>query len=88
MEAIERSTGASGLVEEAVQEWLKRKRNGSGYRKGSRPPEDRRQFLAWPEGKLLMNLILAALSANVTATSLLEQAVAKWVDRNLTDRKA
>jgi hypothetical protein len=80
--AIERDVTASSVVEQAVKQWLKRMRSG-GHKKGNRPSvSQRKQFLATVQIKLIKQLKVSAIHGNVTASSLVEEAVRQWLECN------
>jgi hypothetical protein len=80
--AIERDITASSVVELAVKQWLKRNRSG-GHKKGHRPlVHQRKQFLATIPNGLIKQLKVIAIDTNVTASSLVEEALGQWLEFN------
>jgi Arc/MetJ-type ribon-helix-helix transcriptional regulator len=84
LQAIERGRDvtASEILEEAVAAWLKLNRGAE-----PRPLEDhvqaseKHQFLSRMDAKLIKQLKVTALDWKVTASALVREAVAEWLNR-------
>jgi Arc/MetJ-type ribon-helix-helix transcriptional regulator len=85
LRAIERGRGvtASEILEEAVAAWLKRNRGAEPKPLEDHvPASDKHQFLSRMDAKLIKQIKVMAIGWNVSASALVREAVAKWLERN------
>lgn len=87
LQAIQRGTTASALLEAAVADWMKK------HRKSPPPPRaemsarapQKRQFLSRMNADLVRQLKILAMDWRVTASALIGEAVQEWQSQQATD---
>ena len=81
LEAIERSTTASSVLEEAVRAWMKGRKDSAltPHTKAKGPTSEKRQFLSQMDAALVRELKILALDRHTTASALVTDAIANWL---------